>query len=110
MSNSCCGTVWSRTGTPFRTCWLRSSRRASVVAGSHFKVLPFEYAASEDHEVRHEHFVDDVNDAVISAHVSPCDGRTVDLNAFQQGGCDCVFHDVAVGSLAIFQLLARWCI
>src|SRR6266705_6666098 len=55
-------------------------------------------AASEDHEVGHEHFVDDVNDAVISAYVGPCDGRTVDRNAFQQGGCDCVFHDVAVGS------------
>ena len=30
----------------------------------------------------HEHFLDDVNDAVISAHIGPCDGRTIDLNAF----------------------------
>src|SRR2546426_12560487 len=38
-------------------------------------------AASEGHEVGHEHFVDDVNDAVISAHIGPCDGRTIDRNA-----------------------------
>ena len=41
--------------------------------------------ASEDHEAGHQHFVDDVNNAVISAHVGPCDGRSINLNAFQQG-------------------------
>jgi hypothetical protein len=42
-------------------------------------------AASEDHEVGHEHFVDDVNDAIISTHIGMCNGRTIDLHAFQQG-------------------------
>src|SRR6266568_2992698 len=32
-------------------------------------------AASEDHEVGHEHFVDDVNDAIISTHIGMCNGR-----------------------------------
>ena len=54
-------------------------------------------STSEDHEARHEHFIDDMNDAVISTRVGPRDVCTVDLNAFQQGRCNRVFNDVAVG-------------
>ena len=82
MSNSRCGTVWHQTYSGM---------------GGHKALHSTPAPTSEGHEVGHEHFVDDVNDAVISAYVGPCDGRTADLNAFQQGGCDCVFHEVAVG-------------
>lgn len=52
---------------------------------------------SEDHEARHEHLVNDVDDAVIGAHVASRDIGPVDHNAFQQGRGDRVPHDVAVG-------------
>ena len=40
---------------------------------------------SKDHEAGHEHFVDDVNDPIIRTHIGLCDGRTINLYAFQQG-------------------------
>ena len=42
-------------------------------------------AALDDHEVGHEYFVDDVNDPIIRTHIGLCDGRTINLYAFQQG-------------------------
>ena len=65
MSDSRCGIVWSRA--------------ASDVSG-HKSLCST--TASEGREEWHEHFVDDVNDPVISSHVGSYDGRTVDLNAF----------------------------
>jgi hypothetical protein len=40
---------------------------------------------SEYHQAGHEHFINDVNDTVIGAHVCPCDGCSINLYAFQQG-------------------------
>ncbi len=80
ISDSRCEIVWSR----------------AVLAVSRHKTF-YSTPTLYDHKVWDEHFVDDVNDAVISTHVGPYDMRTVDLNALQQGGSDGVFHDVAVG-------------
>ena len=60
---------------------------------------------SDEREARDEHFVDDVNDAVISSPFGSYDMGTVDLNALQQGGGDGVFHDIAVGIRSVSQLL-----